>query len=351
MKSVRVKTSCEYDVNIGAGLIQNTGTMMAQVFKPNTVALLTDENVAQRYLKTVEQSLLEAGYTVHSLVLRSGEGTKSLQALESILDFLCEKELTRSDVVAALGGGVIGDAAGFAASVYLRGIPYVQIPTTFLASIDSSVGGKTAVNLHAGKNLAGTFWQPKLVVCDTDTLHSLPKAVYAEGVAEAIKYGMIGKKELFTQLKNGLREDEVEGVIAQCVTMKAEIVGEDEFDEGQRQLLNFGHTVGHAIEACSGLEIHHGVAVGIGMVIASRAAWKRGFSTQDCTPALREALRNNDLPDSCGFSASELAHAAMGDKKRRGGNITLILPKYVGLCERVSIPVSELQQFIQDGLA
>ncbi len=351
VKTVHVNATFEYDVHIGGGLMHQAGTLMAQTFRPNTVALITDENVAQRYLQTVEQSLTGAGFKVHRLILSSGEGTKSLQTLEEILDFLCERELTRSGILVALGGGVIGDAVGFAASVYLRGIPYVQIPTTFLSAIDSSVGGKTAINLRAGKNLAGSFWQPKLVICDTDALQSLPEEIFAEGIAEAIKYGMLGSKELFLQLKDGLRMQEVEDVIAQCVAMKAEVVGEDEFDEGRRQLLNFGHTVGHAIETCSGLAIHHGIAVGIGMVIASRAAWRRGFSEEDCTQPLREALLHNGLPDSCSFSAAELAQAAMGDKKRRGGNITLILPKRVGLCERVQLPVSELQQFIQDGLS
>lgn len=351
MRTIHVNTSKKYDIHIGEGLMAEAGNLIAQGAAPCTAAILTDENVAPLYLDTVEQSLDDAGFEVHSLILPEGEGSKSIHTLEDSLDFLCQKGLTRSDIIVALGGGVIGDAAGFAASVYLRGIRYVQMPTTFLAAVDSSVGGKTAVNLKAGKNLAGSFWQPELVVCDTASLDTLPQEVYEEGIAEAVKYGMIGSKELFDRLRTGMQREDVEAIIARCVAMKTEIVGEDEFDEGNRQLLNFGHTIGHAVEACSGFQIHHGHAVSIGMAIVTRATWHRGDCSEDCLLALEEALERNNLPLSCSYKAFELAHAAMADKKRRGENITLILPKTVGHCERVSIPAADLEHFIQAGLS
>ena len=324
--------------------------LAAQAIKPCKVALITDDHVAPLYLSTAETALTAAGFDVYPLILAPGETSKSVATLENILDFLCRCSLTKSDAVVALGGGVIGDVAGFGAAVYLRGIPYIQLPTTFLAAVDSSVGGKTAVNLTAGKNLAGAFWQPRLVVCDTDTMQTLAKDVYADGVAEAVKYGMIGSGSLFDTLQKGIDTQDVEDIIAECVAMKAEFVAEDEFDEGKRQMLNFGHTVGHAIEACSDFQIHHGHAVAAGMVVMSRAAWRRGLSKQDCTPALVEALKANDLPVSCDFTASELASAAMADKKRRGGDITIILPKTIGRCYRYPLRVADLEEFIQEGL-
>jgi 3-dehydroquinate synthase len=351
MRTVRVNTKPGYDIHIGGGLLAQTGSLLSPVVAPCKAVLVSDTNVSALYGKTVEDALRTAGYEVHTLILAPGEETKSMQTLCDVLQFLCEWTLSRSDVIIALGGGVIGDVAGFAASVYLRGIPYVQIPTTFLAAVDSSVGGKTAVNLPAGKNLAGSFYQPHLVVCDTDALLTLPVEVYADGVSEAVKYGMIGSATLFDSLSRGVGLCDVEDVIAQCVVMKAAFVEDDEYDVGLRQMLNFGHTLGHAIEAQSDYTIPHGHAVAIGMVVFSRAAYKSGLCGEDIAPALIAALERNGLPVSCAFNASALAEAATADKKRRGGNITLVLPERIGRCFLHKLPMADLEGFIAGGLS
>ena len=240
--------------------------------------------------------------------------------------------------------------AGFAASVYLREIPLVQLPTTLLAAIDSSVGGKTAVDLPAGKNLAGTFCQPTLVVCDSAALDTLPDPVFADGTAEGIKYGMLVDEELFHTFRAGLNRRDLDDVIARCVQIKADLVHQDEHDTGSRQLLNLGHTVGHAIERCSGYATPHGHAVAMGMVVVARAAYALGLSHQNCTPALLEALDACHLPTACPYDGEQLAQAALQDKKRRGSQITLVVPNSIGYCYRHTIPVEELRSFIGAGL-
>ena len=291
-----------------------------------------------------------AGFAVRKLVLAPGERSKSLATLGKILGFLAENQLNKSDLVVALGGGVVGDVAGFAASIYLREIALVQLPTTLLAAIDSSVGGKTAIDLPQGKNLAGTFCQPKLVICDTAALDTLPDEQFAEGVAEGIKYGLLADKALFETFANGVNRRELDEIVARCVEIKADLVGQDEHDNGARQLLNLGHTVGHAIERCSNFSIAHGKAVAMGMVVISRAAYAQGLSQENCTPPLLSALDACHLPTGCPYSAQQLAQSALADKKRRGDTITLIIPETIGRCQRHPLPVEQLQGFIAAGL-
>lgn len=254
---------------------------------------------------------------------------------------MAENKLTRSDFAVALGGGVTGDMTGLAASLYLRGIPFVQVPTTLLAAVDSSVGGKTAVNLTAGKNLMGAFYQPSLVLCDTDTLGTLSAEIFADGMAEVIKYGVIFDKELFDTVKGGNISDKLERIIARCVELKRDVVAKDEFDKGERQLLNFGHTMAHSIEKCSNFEISHGSAVAIGMVIAAKAGNALGWSDDDCTDEIINANKNNSLPCECSFSPDELAQAALSDKKRAGDSIAFVAPRKIGECylKKVSVDV------------
>lgn len=353
MKTVRVHAGKPYDAVLGQGLLEQAGALAARAIPACKVALITDENVAPLYLNAARLSLAGAGYEVHSLILPPGEGTKRWTTLERILEFLAGHAFTRADAVAALGGGVIGDAAGFAAAVYLRGVALVQLPTTLLAAVDASVGGKTAVNLAAGKNLAGAFHQPVLVVCDTDTLSTLSPESYAGGVAEVVKYGMLGDPALLELLAGGLRDaapDLLEDVIARCVQMKAQLVARDELDRGPRQLLNLGHTLGHAVEALSDFSIGHGQAVAMGMVCMARAAWRRGLSRENCAPVLAQVLAVNGLPTACPYGAQELARAALSDKKRRGDRVTLVLPERVGSCLLHPLPVDRLEDFIREGL-
>ena len=261
IRTIPVGVAPAYEVSIGPGLLQKSGTRLKPLLGECRVAVITDSTVALLYLETVLQSLEQAGFATCSHVFPAGEGHKTLSTLSDLLEFLASQHLTRTDCVAALGGGVTGDMAGFAAAVYLRGIRCVQLPTTLLAAVDSSVGGKTAVDLTAGKNLAGAFSQPAAVLCDTDCLKSLPADVFADGAAEAIKTGVLCDETLFALFEDGTLTADPGEVIARCIAYKAGVVERDEKELGERKLLNLGHTVGHAIEKCSGFTIPHGHAV------------------------------------------------------------------------------------------
>ncbi|MDD3212341.1 MAG: 3-dehydroquinate synthase, partial [Eubacteriales bacterium] len=269
---------------------------------------------------------------------------KTLATYGQLLDFLAENHLTRSDTVVALGGGVTGDMAGFAAATYLRGVNVAQIPTTFLAMVDSSVGGKTGVDLKAGKNLAGAFHQPIGVLCDADTLDSLPADVFADGAAEAIKYGVLCDEPLFETLAAGHYRDGIEAIISRCVSIKADICAADEREHGQRQLLNLGHTFGHAIERLSGYTVPHGHAVATGMVYAARIAVRLNRCEPEAVTRLMAALRNNNLPTESEYLPEQLAEAATVDKKRAGDTLTFVLPAAIGRCELVPMPVERLPE-------
>ena len=266
------------------------------------------------------------------------------------MEFLASEHLTRTDCVAALGGGVTGDMAGFAAAVYLRGIRYVQLPTTLLAAVDSSVGGKTAVDLTAGKNLAGAFCQPAAVICDTDCLKTLPPDVFADGAAEAVKTGVLSDEALFALFEDGTLTADPGEVIARCVAYKAGVVERDEKEQGERKLLNLGHTVGHAIEKCSGYVIPHGHAVAAGLAVIARAAEALGWTEESLAARITACLSKNGLPTGTDYSAEALAEAALSDKKRAGGDITLVVPRKIGHCELRKVPVADLLPIIRAGL-
>lgn len=343
MRSVTVKTSATYEVLIGSGLLQKAGEAVKKVISPCKAAIVTDSTVVHLYEETVRKSLTEAGFSVCTFVFPAGEASKNIHTLSHLLEFLAKEEMTRTDLIVALGGGVTGDLAGFGAAVYLRGIPFVQIPTTFLAAIDSSVGGKTAVDLEAGKNLAGAFYQPKLVLCDTDVLQTLPEVVFADGIAEALKYGVLGDDALFEKIARGDFRQELEEIIETCVSMKRDVVEEDEFDTGKRQLLNLGHTFGHAIEQKSHFQMTHGHAVAIGMHLIAKAAEAKGIAEKGTAAAIAKALEQNQLPKETEFSPAEVAEGTLRDKKRRGGTISFVFPKKIGACEIVKIPVEEVE--------
>lgn len=343
MRSVTVKTSATYEVLIGSGLLQKAGEAVKKVISPCKAAIVTDSTVVHLYEETVRKSLTEAGFSVCTFVFPAGEASKNIHTLSHLLEFLAKEEMTRTDMIVALGGGVTGDLAGFGAAVYLRGIPFVQIPTTFLAAIDSSVGGKTAVDLEAGKNLAGAFYQPKLVLCDTDVLQTLPEVVFADGIAEALKYGVLGDDALFEKIAGGDFRQDLEEIIETCVSMKRDVVEEDEFDTGKRQLLNLGHTFGHAIEQKSHFQMTHGHAVAIGMHLIAKAAEAKGIAEKGTAAAIAKALEQNQLPKETEFSPAEVAEGTLRDKKRRGGTISFVFPKKIGACEIVKIPVEEVE--------
>ena len=347
MKIIRVNASKEYDVVIGSGILSSLGERCASLFGKSRALIVTDSNVAPLWLQKAKASLENAGIDTLEFVFTAGEDSKSKETLFELLEFAAENRITRSDFAVALGGGVTGDMTGLASSLFLRGIPFIQVPTTLLAAVDSSVGGKTAVNLTAGKNLAGAFYQPSLVLCDTDTLSTLPDCEFANGMAEVIKYGVIFDKELFDKVQSGDVKSDIEKIIARCVELKRDVVAKDEFDCGDRQLLNFGHTLAHSVEKCSSFGIAHGSAVAIGMVIAAKASFVLGWSDEDCTEAIINANKNNNLPVECEFSPRMLADASLSDKKRSGGTINFVVPKKIGECVLKKIPVEDLYKIAE----
>jgi len=337
VKIVTVNASKEYDVLIGRGILSQAGERIKAVCGGETAAVVTDDIVYKLYGDAVERSLRAVGYKTVRFVFPNGEQSKNMETYAALLNALTDAKLTRSDVVVALGGGVVGDLAGFAAATYLRGVRLVQIPTTLLAMVDSSVGGKTAVNLPAGKNQAGAFYQPDIVLCDIETLDTLPEEVYLDGCAEMIKHGIIMSAELFELLKEPL-EPQMEDIIARNVTIKRNIVAIDERDTGIRQLLNFGHTIAHGIEKHSGYSVSHGKAVAIGMAMASRGT--------ACHLEIVEMLKRFGLPYETDIPPEKLIAAALSDKKRSGRRITEVLPEKIGKCVLRSFTLKELEEFI-----
>lgn len=350
MIAVSVEASNKYDVLIGEGLLGRSGELVKRLVQPCRAVLVSDRRVFALYGQAVTKSLQEAGFTVSSYVFKGGEGEKRLTTVCGLLEFMGEIGATRNSVVFALGGGVTGDLAGFAASAYMRGIRYIQAPTTLLAAVDSSVGGKTGVNLNAGKNLAGAFHQPTLVICDCEAFNTLPEQIFADGVAEAIKYGVIADEELFRWFEDGFPENgRFIPLVERCVRIKARLVAEDEFDLGGRRMLNLGHTVGHAIEALSGYSISHGQAVAIGMAAEARAAWKMGVCEKACYIRLRGALIRNGLEINAPYEPEALYRAALTDKKLSKGEIMIPLPKRIGECLLYSVPAERLLDFMRIG--
>ena len=342
MERVRIEASKAYDVLIGPGLIQEAGQWISTVVSPCRAAVITDDTVEALYGDTVVKSLNQAGFQAEIWFFPHGEQHKTMETLTRALTWLGDIHLSRGDLVVALGGGVPGDLAGFAAAVYCRGTRFVQIPTTLLAAVDSSVGGKTAVDLPSGKNMAGAFHQPQIVICDTDVIRALPSDLLRDGSAEMLKHAILADKDLFAQMQSGEWRKSMDETIARNVSIKRDYVMADEKDQGARQFLNLGHTFGHAVEKCSGFTITHGQGVAIGLLMAARAAG------MDASP-IESACAACGLPTLCPYPAEQLAQAALNDKKRRGGSVTLVLPKDIGTCCLQKIDVNDLPLWFKKG--
>ena len=350
MKTVEVNASKSYKVEIGSGLLSSIGPKVAALGKAKKVCIVSETTVWPLYGATVEHSLQNTGLATCRFVFPAGEASKCGATYLELLNTLAENHLTRSDIIVALGGGVVGDLAGFAAATFLRGIRFVQVPTTLLAAVDSSVGGKTAIDLPAGKNLAGAFCQPSLVLCDTDCLNSLPEVIFRDGCAEVIKTAILFDRPLFDELlKDGLDFNHEE-VIARCVAHKRDVVMADEFDTGERQKLNLGHTIGHGVEAMSNFTLSHGKSVAIGTAIVARAAAKLGICPDSEKDRILELLGRFGLPTATEHSAQTLFTMALSDKKRSGSTVNLIVPTRIGNCVIRPTPVSEIESFIQADL-
>ena len=350
MRSIHVAASREYDVHIGPGLLDELGSRAADVLRGRNAVIVTDSNVEPLYLDRALTSMRAAGFNAEGYVIPAGEASKCGTTYLNLVNFLAERHLTRADGLVALGGGVVGDLTGFAAATYLRGVGLIQVPTTLLACVDSSVGGKTAIDLPAGKNLCGAFYQPWLVLCDPQTIESLPDSVLSDGCAEVIKYGMLGDGELLRKLQEVHIRDQLEAVIARCVEMKRDVVEGDEFDTGRRQLLNLGHTFAHSIEKLSDYTIPHGSAVAIGMMHITRAAVRKGLCPRDCLDALEALLKKYKLPTETQYSPEQLAEVALSDKKRKGDSLTLVVPCAFGESTLRPVSVAELADWARAGL-
>ena len=349
MQSIRVNTNKPYTVEIGSGLIEKAGEKIAAVTKAKNVMVVSDDIVFPLYGERLMNSLVKSGFNCEVFVYPNGEANKRLSTVENLLEEMAALRFTRTDIVVALGGGVCGDMAGFAASVYARGINYIQIPTTLLAAVDSSVGGKTAVDLSNGKNLCGAFHQPSLVLCDTDTLKTLKELDVQNGLAEMLKYGVICDCDLFEKVKN-YKEHNIEDLIARCVEIKRDIVCADEFDKGQRMLLNLGHTIGHAVEAASSFKITHGHGVAIGMAIISRASRVRDMMAKCDLDEIISALEKCSLPTKTDIDADTLFEYTLADKKSDGDCINLIIPREIGRCEICRTEKANVKDIIKAGL-
>ena len=349
MKTVHIDASKSYDVCIGRGLLDDCGRQIAERVRCASAAVVADDTVYALYGERVCASLEAAGVRTVCYVFPHGEKSKNLLEYAKILNFLAENRVTRADALIALGGGVTGDLGGFAAATYLRGIPFVQLPTTLLAAVDSSVGGKTAVDLPAGKNLAGAFYQPELVLCDLDTLDSLPREIFLDGCAEVIKYAVLGSRELFALLADIPSGKGLEEVTARCVEMKRDFVQSDELDRGARQMLNLGHTFGHAVEASSRFTLSHGKSVAIGMAMILRAACSRGLCSAETRDAVIALLQRYGLPTECPYPADMLLGALSADKKIFGTRLNLVVPTDIGACRLLPVGVDELSGWLRDG--
>ena len=352
MTEITVRTDVPYAVTVGGGVSSRIPELIRCVDGAETLALVSDDTVFSLYGERVTSLLEKTGKRVVSYVFPHGEGSKNGAEFLGLLDRLARSYLMRDDAVVALGGGVTGDLAGFAASAYMRGIGYVQIPTTLLAAVDSSVGGKCAIDLPAGKNLAGSFYQPSAVICDTDFLDTLPPETFSDGCAEVIKYGVLGNEKLLRHVTERGTAFDREYVISECVRMKADIVSADEREHGVRTLLNLGHTLAHAIEKVSGYAVTHGRAVAAGLAVVCRGAEKLGHAERGTAEAVENALRAVGLPAGCPeeLPTDELFQTMCHDKKRRGDKTLAVIPERIGRCVIVPMTDEELRRLMTEGL-
>ena len=337
--SVRLGSN-SYDISVGEGVIELAGQKVADILGRRKIFVVTDENVSHLYEKQLRKFLEEAGHEVVTIIVAAGETSKDFGSLEHVVEEMLRQHVTRGSALIAFGGGVVGDLAGFAASIVMRGIDYVQVPTTLLSQVDSSVGGKTAINVPAGKNLVGAFHQPRLVLCDLDTLRTVPKREYRAGLAEVIKYGIIHDAKLFNRLEGNLSKllkkesATLASVIARCCVIKAEIVGQDEKESGLRAILNFGHTIGHALEAISRYGKYlHGEAISIGQVAAANISQINGNLSEKETARIVALFERAGLPTSVKLSTTQtqrLLDVMKLDKKVNDGKIQFVLAQRIG---------------------
>ncbi|MDL2287485.1 3-dehydroquinate synthase [Eubacteriales bacterium OttesenSCG-928-G02] len=347
MKKIFINASTSYNIIIEEDIFNILPSELNFIVPQGKIMLLSDDNVYNIYADKIKKSL--NSFKVFEYIIDHGESSKNLETISNILNYMGENSFTRSDIILAVGGGIIGDIAGFAASVYMRGIKFVQVPTTLLAMIDSSVGGKTGVNLKSGKNLAGAFHQPSLVLCGTDFLKTLPRDEFANGYAEIIKYGMICSEFILNSLESDTFN--FSDIISKCIEIKKSFVEEDEFDTGNRQLLNFGHTVGHAIEKLSDFTISHGKAVAVGMAVIAKAAVAEGEFSESEYMRLIKLIQKYKLPVKCDIDISRIFKTITKDKKINKNEITLVTPVAWGKCKLNPMQINLANDYLMKGVS
>ena len=358
MELIQVNTGRPYAVHVGAGCLEQVGALVREACGGEKAAIMTDSNVGPLYASRVEESLAAAGYATCTFTFPAGEASKRAGTYLDMLEFLCAHEFGRKDVVVALGGGVTGDVAGFAAATYMRGIHLAQVPTSLLAMVDSSVGGKTAIDLSGGKNLAGAFWQPDVVLADVMCLSTLPDPQFQDGCAEVVKHCVLADPDLFAELEDEpltpaalvMDARRVAGIIARNVRIKRDVVQADEREQGARKLLNLGHSIGHAVEAAEDYTLGHGNCVSIGLAAISRASAERGWLAASDARRIRRLLERHGLATSTSRTVDELMAQALHDKKRQGATIDLVIPHAIGSCSVRTTSMSEFRELMELGL-
>ena len=341
MNTIEVNCSRSYKVFTGNGILNQLPKLMNNLPIGDRIFLISDDNVDKIYAKKVKSLLSD--YKNETFILAHGEGSKNIDNLYAILKKLADQGFKRNDTILALGGGVVGDIAGLSASLYMRGIHFVQIPTTLLAMVDASIGGKTAVDLEEGKNLVGTFYQPLMVLCDTDIIRQLPKDIFREGMAEVIKYNIISDCNIISHISEGTFMDHLDEVINDCISIKARIVSEDEYEKtGLRKLLNAGHTFAHSLENLSSYQISHGNAVGTGLVYEAALAKEIGLCDEHTYEIIKNSIQAYDLLIEVQYSPTELASHMKLDKKNEDDLISFVLPERLGHCISRKLSLQEV---------
>ncbi len=347
MQKITVNTAKSYDILIDSGILSDIPSLILPFCKTKRVLIVTDDIVDSLYGEKVFSLLKNDGYTVFKFVFKNGEEQKNISTLSDILEFAAECGIKRNDLFLSLGGGVTGDITGLASALYMRGVSVVQIPTTLLSAVDSSVGGKTAVDLKAGKNLAGVFCQPSLVIIDTDIIKNLPEDIFKEGLGEVIKYGVIKSPDIIDVIESGKIKQNLSGIIKECLIIKKEIVEQDELDTlGIRNLLNAGHTVAHSTELLSGYTVPHGIAVANGLLSEAKIAEKLGICEKAVAERIKNVLISSRLYEEFNFSKAEIANTCLKDKKNRDSKILFLLPETIGTMKEVKLSSDELLKLL-----
>lgn len=347
MKKLFVATGKPYEILIQRGILDRCGEEVRKVSKAKKAMIISESNVFPLYGEKVVNSMKNADFEVFTFVFEAGEHSKNLETIYAMYNALADNGLTRGDIIVALGGGVTGDMSGFAASTYLRGIDFVQIPTSLLSQVDSSVGGKTGVDIPQGKNLVGAFWQPNVVLIDPDTLDTLTPHFFADGMGEVIKYGCIKSAELFETLENENAKDIIDEIIYQCVKIKRDVVEKDERDHGERALLNFGHTLGHAIEKEHNFkDISHGQAVAVGMVMMTKATEMAKLTPAGTADRIAKLCEKYNLPTTDNTEVENIVKSSFSDKKSGNSDISLIILDKIGESRIYPVAKADMLKFV-----